>query len=204
MGREGVGGIINKGCCYIFSENKNDISWYNVGRVISRPNKKRQARYLPIEKLGRAISFVKWLQIGLKNLAKKSDTKKEKKRNPTKAKSLSKQVNEAEIRSKYEDIYIYFTNFRKKRSLIYLRKEEMDNNIQVYSCNTNVIVDDLFFMIKRKYICIPYFAFQQFATNTKDARKRGTIFLRSILILKKTNMQHGRKNLSNRSYAIRD
>lgn len=204
MGREGVGGIINKGCCYIFSENKNDISWYNVGRVISRPNKKRQARYLPIEKLGRAISFVKWLQIGLKNLAKKSDTKKEKKRNPTKAKSLSKQVNEAEIRSKYEDIYIYFTNFRKKRSLVYLRKEEMDNNIQVYSCNTNVIVDDLFFMIKRKYICIPYFAFQQFATNTKDARKRGTIFLRSILILKKTNMQHGRKNLSNRSYAIRD
>lgn len=147
MGREGVGGIINKGCCYIFSENKNDISWYNVGRVISRSNKKRQARYLPIEKLGRAISFVKWLQIGLKNLAKKSDTKKEKKRNPTKAKSLSKQVNEAEIRSKYEDIYIYFTNFRKKRSLIYLRKEEMDNNIQVYSCNTNVIVDDLFFMI---------------------------------------------------------
>lgn len=99
--------------------------------------------------------------------------------------------------------YIY-TNFRKKRSLVYLRKEEMDNNIQVYSCNTNVIIDDLFFMIKRKYICIPYFAFQQFATNTKDARKRGTIFLRSILILKKTNMQHGRKNLSNRSYAIRD
>lgn len=54
---------------------------------------------------------------------------------------------EAEIRSKYEDIYIYFTNFRKKRSLVYLRKEEMDNNIQVYISKTNVIVDDLFFMI---------------------------------------------------------
>lgn len=150
MGREGVGGIINKGCRYIFSENKNDISWYNVGRVISRPNKKRQARYLPIEKLGRAISFVKWLQIGLKNLAKKSDTKKEKKRNPTKAKSPSKQVNETAENGSGNTFkirgYIY-TNFRKKRSLVYLRKEEMDNNIQIYSCNTNVIVDDLFFMI---------------------------------------------------------
>lgn len=86
----------------------------------------------------------------------------------------------AEIRSKYENIYIFFTNFRIKRSLVYLRKEEMDNNIRFMTATPTVVV--LFFMIQRKYLHRHYFCVSTICNKYKDARNN--IFQRSVLILK--------------------
>lgn len=86
----------------------------------------------------------------------------------------------AEIRSKYENIYIFFTNFHIKRSLVYLRKEEMDNNIRFITTTPTVVV--LFFMIQRKYLHRHYFCVSTICNKYKDARNN--IFQRSVLILK--------------------
>lgn len=87
--------------------------------------------------------------------------------------------NGSEKRSKYENIYIFFTNFRIKRSLVYLRKEEMDNNIRFMATPTVVV---LFFMIQRKYLHRHYFCVSTICNKYKDARNN--IFQRSVLILK--------------------
>lgn len=97
-----------------------------------------------------------------------------KKKNPTKAKSPSKQNGE-----KRGYMYIFFTNFRVKRSLVYLRKEEMDNNIRFMATPTVVV---LFFMIQRKYLHRHYFCVSTICNKYKDARNN--IFQRSVLILK--------------------
>lgn len=88
--------------------------------------------------------------------------------------------NGSEKRSKYENIYIFFTNFHIKRSLVYLRKEEMDNNIRFITTTPTVVV--LFFMIQRKYLHRHYFCVSTICNKYKDARNN--IFQRSVLILK--------------------
>lgn len=129
-------------------------------------------------------------------------TRKKKKRILRKRNHLRNKLTKtkAEIRSKYENIYIFFTNFRIKRSLVYLRKEEMDNNIRFITTTPTVVV--LFFMIQRKYLHRHYFCVSTICNKYKDARNN--IFQRSVLILKKRICSMKERIMYLINYAIRD